>query len=188
MRKKIHFVISIVIIFTYILIRLPDAGYACSCVKPPPVKEAVNKASAVFSGKVVEIKEQSGLFQSSADPLKVVFDVKKTWKGTDQTQVIVYTASNSASCGFHFELNQEYLVYAFARDGKLQTTLCSRTADLASAQGDLKVLGEGQLPEKQEIPEDSTDDNFSNYILWSFVALGVVVAICVVRYLFRRRS
>jgi len=127
----------------------PCIAFACSCAPSPSVAASVSSAVAVFSGKVMKVDAPQGQVVSSADPVTVTFAVQKVWKGAAEPQLVVITALDSASCGYNFELGQEYLVYADRNEGPgaaLSVNLCSRTTILPQAQSDLAALGEGQLP------------------------------------------
>jgi len=149
------FIVTLISIYNY----SPNISYACSCAEPYPVKEELERSSAVFSGKVVEIVDENKnkLIQSSADPIAVRFEVNETWKGQSQTQLLVYTERSSASCGYEFDLNKEYLVYASEVNGELKVSFCSRTKLLSTAITDIQELGKGEKPIKQ-VPVDSTND------------------------------
>lgn len=145
LRNPVLIILSITLIFMALLTVRPSVTYACACVVPAEPLEALESSSAVFTGKVVGIKEPKGTIISSADPVKVTFEVDSSWKGVEGNKVTLTTALSSASCGFEFVEGESYIVYAYANDeddsGKLEASLCSRTKLLASASEDLKVLG-----------------------------------------------
>ncbi|WP_240456709.1 hypothetical protein [Virgibacillus halodenitrificans] len=140
--------ITYLMIFIFALSYSPTTSHAFSCVEPGPPKEELKRSSAVFSGKVIkQIDEnENNLIQSSADKIATVLKVDKTWKGINETEVIVHTERSSASCGFEFKLNNSYLVYATKKDDKLHVSLCSRTTTLTEATQDLTELGDGKKP------------------------------------------
>lgn len=144
-RSPLMMFLSITLIFMALLTVRPSVTYACSCVVPAEPLEALESSSAVFTGKVVDKKEPKGTIISSADPVKVTFEVDSSWKGIKGNKVTLSTALSSASCGFEFVEGESYIVYAYANDeddsGKLEASLCSRTKLLASASEDLKELG-----------------------------------------------
>ncbi|HYO90079.1 MAG TPA: hypothetical protein VEQ40_00505 [Pyrinomonadaceae bacterium] len=125
-----------------------DAGYACTCVPPPSVAESLSQAGAVFSGKVLQVKRVKGSEQDGLWQVEVVFAVNTSWKGARQRVISVFTASQSAACGYSFMRGRTYLVYAGESQGKLATTICSRTKRLKDARLDLKELGAGKLVRK----------------------------------------
>ncbi|MNO64750.1 hypothetical protein D3C76_554870 [compost metagenome] len=145
LRSPLLIILSILLIFMALLTVRPSVTYACSCVVPAEPLEALEQNSAVFVGKVVDIKETKGTIISSADPVKVTFNVDSSWKGVEGNKVTLTTALSSASCGFEFVEGESYIVYANANgeenSGKLVASLCSRTKLLASASEDLKELG-----------------------------------------------
>lgn len=126
------------------MISIP-AALACSCIPPPPPAQALQQSSAVFLGKVTALDDNPG-----GQTKTVTLSVEKWWKGGDAAQVKVVTANNSAACGFGFQKDGRYLVYAFANanGGVMNVSLCSRTADAKNAQaaGDFQVLGAGVAP------------------------------------------
>lgn len=162
-------------------------------MQPDTAQAELDRSAAVFSGKVVDMVDvnKNNSIQSSADPIAVLFEVKETWKGLDQTQVIIYTERDSASCGYEFTLDQQYLVYANETDGELRTGLCSRTTPLLTADMDLDELGIGEKPTEQvsinlndlKGEEQPSSDNSANNIL--YIILLVVGLLLVVIYIAR---
>lgn len=118
---------------------LPDR---CSCRPPPPPREALAHADAVFAGRVVAVVEHSG--EDPGHPggphLAVRIVPSARWKGAAADTVTVRTADNSAACGFPFQVGEEYLVYASGMDS-LRVYTCSRTAPLERAGEDVEALG-----------------------------------------------
>lgn len=122
-------------------------GFACTCAAPDPglplkrqVGMALNESRAVFSGKVLEVRED-------AQTLSVVvrLRVERFWKGSPTREVRIMTGRGGGDCGYHFEVGESYLVYAHgAGDGSLSTNICQRTARLSEASKDLRVLGRGR--------------------------------------------
>ena len=121
-----------------------DAGHACTCAPVQSAAQELERATAVFSGKVVEIKRHKrpeGIFAG----VEVVFRVEKTWKGVEGGTVRVFTSSHSAACGYGFRKGRTYLVYAYGdAKGGLSTGICSRTKRLKDAREDLGELGAGK--------------------------------------------
>ncbi|MEK5481700.1 MULTISPECIES: hypothetical protein [unclassified Viridibacillus] len=195
--NKIRIVILLSMLFISVLIYPIDKSYACSCAQPDPPKEALKSSSAVFSGKVIEIvdRNKNNEIQSSADPIAILFSVDKSWKGVDQTQVIVYTERSSASCGYGFSLKEEYLIYAYEDNGELRVNACSRTAPLSGAKEDIQALGKGQTPTEQvtlvlenikgqeKTPSVNVTNNKQIYI--ALIMLVLLIAVVIIR---RRRK
>jgi hypothetical protein len=143
-------------------------AYACSCIPPAPPLESMANSDAVFSGKVMRIDADEAPIMSSADPVKVVFDVSRVWKGAEEGAIALSTARESASCGYNFVVGEEYLVYANNSETGLTTGLCNRTMPLSSAGEDLAALGEGVIPAPADQPTAST-------LSWALAA-GAVLA------------
>lgn len=111
------------------------------------VRDAVNDADVVFSGKVISIQDYRARFK-----------VERVWKGSLPTYVTSFmhkisvenwggkrrTIIEEGTCDYEFNNGESYLVYAKGKH--LKPVICSRTKVLASAQEDLKELGEGHAP------------------------------------------
>jgi len=143
--KKIATFILLVSFALGLFIFKPSTTFACSCVKPQGVKEELSRSDQVFSGKVISIKNEKG---SNGIIKKVVlFKVNQTWKGSKVTKIKITTGLGGGDCGYPFQKNHDYLVYANKSDmyGKKEfvSVICSRTNDLASAKGDLAIIGKG---------------------------------------------
>lgn len=135
-----------------ILFLLLDVGVAraCSCMPPPPAAQALTQSDAVFSGRVIKIKRVKSR-NSQDEPLQemeVVLEVNSSWKGAERKRVTVFTASQSAACGYSFRKGVTYLVYANDSQGKLVASICSRTKRLKDARDDLGELGSGKIMRK----------------------------------------
>ncbi|MCU6793924.1 hypothetical protein OB236_17615 [Paenibacillus sp. WQ 127069] len=129
-------------------IAVPQPSQACSCAKKPSVQEELQRKTAIFAGKVVKLSEpHTGFFSSSADPVTVTFAVSNVWKGEVRAELNVNTPISGSSCGYSFEMNREYLVYASSDGtGKQTTMLCDGTKPLSGSADDLAVLGAGEKP------------------------------------------
>ena len=62
---------------------------------------------------------------SSADgPTRAVFEVRRLYKGADTRQIALIV---DRICDPLFNVGQEWLVYASEREGRIKTSVCSRT-------------------------------------------------------------
>jgi hypothetical protein len=137
------------------------------------VKGEFETASAVFSGKVVGYEFRKGLgteiFGAPVTPEEaaerevrlVRFKVDRWWKIALPAEVLLITEDWRmpakegeipinvwSGCQLPLIEGESYLVYASGPADKLQYRTCSRTAALAKAAADLKVLGKGKRPRK----------------------------------------
>ncbi|WP_289136898.1 hypothetical protein [uncultured Brevibacillus sp.] len=160
----------------------PTPAHACSCSTPSP-KEAIQQSAAIFSGKVIQVQETSDWHEWIPLSNKrvrggfgVVLDVQSTWKGIDQTQVLIFTEGWELGCGVPFEVGKEYLVYAsyWERD-VLETHTCSRTAELIHATDDLLTLGPGNPPSQSV--EIVWTQKLVPYSVLALLTLAVIAAI-----------
>ena len=133
-----------------------NAAYACSCMIPESPNDSLQTSDAVFSGKAVKIEEKHSddLAFSSMDPVLVTFDVDRVWKGENESSITIQTRQSSASCGYSFEEDRHYLVYAQRNGEMLDVSLCSRTSLVSSAAEDISELGipNYDINDMQEFP------------------------------------
>lgn len=165
--------VSLLILICIFAGSLATSVEACSCVENPSAEIALQKSDAVFSGKVIDVREKRQ--PNGYRPKSVHFEVIDTWKGVEETQIIIATGLDDGDCGFDFKEEQEYLVYAnestMYGDKSLVAIICSRTTELSLAQEDLSILGEGEQPTNEV---DLTGQQAgSQFNLW----IGIVVAL-----------
>ena len=186
---KIKLLTVFLLIFPFVVNLSATSSYACSCIQPGTAVEEMEKSDFVFSGKVLDIQDQNAnaYSQSSADLLEAQFKVSNTWKGVNETEVLVHTERESASCGFNFIIDEEYLVFGNENDGKIRVSLCSKTAVLSDAAAELKELGEGQKPsEVVNIKEKINKENSMGVPITIFSV--VVVLIIFVSYMLVKKN
>lgn len=178
LKRKVSIGMILILLISLMMLLIPaNPTYACSCASLPSVNENLAMKTAVFAGKVVSIKNNSfSLFKSSADPVQVTLEVSEVWKGPAQQKIVITTAESSASCGYNFDLNSEYLVYASGENNQLSTGLCEGTKLLSSAASDLAILGTGEIP----IQESKQDEkvNVLYWIIFGVVAVSII-GVCV---------
>ena len=186
--------ISGLCLITILITTLPIQSSACSCVQPGSVQEELERTDVVFSGEVIDIFDENEKKEiiSSADVVQYVFEVKEIWKGTEQSQVLVSSARDSASCGFEFELNMKYLVFAqLEEDATISTGLCTMTESLESSASQLESLGEGAPPSEavkidfsKEVKQEQTKEHkLSNYLF-----IPIIVSLVFIVYLFLNKQ
>ncbi|HEX8230257.1 MAG TPA: hypothetical protein VF826_13215 [Chloroflexia bacterium] len=140
---------------------------ACSCGKSTP-EEAFQRSDAVFSGKVVSVKEQKRPGKSGGSYVAhaYTFDVQAIWKGVPHARITTYRYSDFITpegrgvigCTSEgFEVGNTYLVYAWRggsmsgfSDGRNELSAglsdCDRTGLLSGVGEDLQALGSGTTP------------------------------------------
>ncbi|MGC5327571.1 hypothetical protein [Brevibacillus sp. SYSU BS000544] len=143
MRRQLNFITIVILSCLWALFSSQGSVSACSCGYPPPSpQKSMENVDFVFAGTVKEIRR-------TRMGMEVLFDVRTTWKGIDQTQVLVMTGMGGGDCGYEFEKGKEYIVYGGDYDpfeGKLSTNVCMRTREISKAGEDLLYLGEGAVP------------------------------------------
>jgi hypothetical protein len=151
----------VVLVVLGLLVLLPDCAHACSCGGgvPFPVLARGAVASAVFSGEVLDVAEgpPRRMFGTSVSSFRVTLRVSEVWKGPWRETLEVSTPSGGASCGYPFKEGQEYLVYAYGKEEPFKVDLCSETRQLSKASMHQRVLGDGQTPGGEPLPDTSGD-------------------------------
>ncbi|HZG83425.1 hypothetical protein [Paenibacillus sp.] len=180
----------------------PPQAAACSCAEPPPLAEDRERQTAIFAGEVVEIEaEVGGKMRSSADPMRVAFEVDASWKGVRTKQVIVRTAVSGASCGYEdFEVGREYIVFATGPLERLETGLCTRTAPLESSAALTAELGpaleivepagagRASVPSRPSAGEQPANAGGSRWGIFAALAGGALLSAAVAWAVGRRKK
>lgn len=135
----------------------PALAHACSCAGPLPSSARNALASdTVFVGSVAALQAPDPRLQvnpaptspgsrvvvesvlSSADgPMRIVFDVRQLYKGPDAGQIVLIA---DRICDPPFNVGQEWLVYASEREGRIETSVCSRIRLTREAASDIEFL------------------------------------------------
>lgn len=137
-------IVLIVSIWTITAIGITDSNdrraFACSCIEIKPPQAEYEQSNAVFSGKIVDLETTDDRYPSKV----ATFDVHTVWKGISHDTVKITTGMGGADCGYPFEENEDYLVYAYGEEGiELGASSCSQTKPLDRAEADLVTLGQG---------------------------------------------
>jgi hypothetical protein len=144
-------------------------AFACSCLGIQPQQEAFEGSQVVFSGRAVDLEITNETYPS----VIATFDINTIWKGNiTKDPLVLTTGMGGADCGYVFEKNEEYLVYAYGKEGELGATSCSRTTPLERAEADLVFLGSGDGKFSGEV---ATFAVFPYLVIGAVVAAGAVV-------------
>ena len=173
--------LPVVIICSFILIIFPEKSHACDCINVT-AEDAFQKNDVVFEGKVIEVGRKEGI------GTEVLFEVKKIWKGTSSSQIIVYT--NGGDCVYHFIEGGEYLVFSSQRGEKKQlfTHSCSGTKRLDEAEVDKVALSHIA---KESVPSKKVNlkGDMANGLSWwkvAIISIGLLLIIAFVIFIVRR--
>jgi poly(hydroxyalkanoate) depolymerase family esterase len=106
---------------------------ACSCIGQKSVQEEYKASAIVFSGKVVfdslvQSKSPGGTEVFTKKRFR--FSVTRVYKGASRSIVWVETGLGGGDCGIEFQINTEYIVYAWMVNDSLKifgTNSCTRT-------------------------------------------------------------
>jgi hypothetical protein len=127
------------LLFAVAFLLRPESAAACSCVPNGPPCQDYWKAAAVFRGRVEAIASEPTSGRDPFPPKLVRFTVLERFVGIDDSEATVSTPGGGGMCGYRFTLNREYIVYAEkGSNGRLMTSICSRTAPVERAAADLE--------------------------------------------------
>lgn len=119
-------------------------AWGCSCrVSPtgtPPCQYAW-LYDAVFTGMVTEITDP-GPSPASFPQRRVRIKLIEALAGLDpnQKEIVIETGLGGGDCGYGFQRNLDYIVYASKRSGEFSTGICSPTRPVEDAAEDLKYF------------------------------------------------
>lgn len=179
MKKKFG-IIPVCLIVLSIFLYQPTSASACSCEMPPPVEKEFSRSHAVFRGEVIGVKENRWPFGGSGK--SVYFEVKETWKGISETEVVITTGIGGGDCGIPFTTGQEYIVYANLSDmygnKSLTSIICGRTAEVGNAAEDIKSLGQGEIMTKEMDSVEGKWGTTSSFIVGVIFVAGLLAIFC----------
>ena len=125
---------SVVFVFVVEFVGFGTApAFACECKETGDASLEFVHAKAVFVGEVITLDD-------AKPDASVTFKIERAWKGTKGETAVVLTDNRGKGCGFIFTKGTRYLVYAFGDQNVLRATICSRTAEVATASDDFKKL------------------------------------------------
>lgn len=127
-----------VAVFT-LLFLMPAVAQACSCAGPGSPAEAMEKARAVFAGKVTQMAKNTSGY---AD--RIIIRVDKIWKGSPGKEFVIGLPRHGCAY-WNFEDQKDYLIYAHKSWDKddpdgYSVTMCSRTKPLDKARIETRYL------------------------------------------------
>lgn len=195
-KDYIRLAVCSTILFT--LLAYPSPVSACSCEGGLTIANQIAQHDAIFTGRVVRIVDNYYPIFSNLDNIfrkfslpsyfinedgrywgySVFLDVFTSWKGVEKTIVEVDTGSGGSDCGYTFEMDKDYLVYAshaYGLPGNYWVTgTCGRNTELSSASEDLEFLGRIPIiPLKSTLPIMFTEKDL--IYASPFVVVGIVV-------------
>ncbi len=128
-----------IVLYLLLLISLIGTALACSCIADDSIENKFNRSDEVFIGKVIDITENENII-TGFNQFEIKMSLSKSYKGSIDKNKIIYTNKDSAACGYNFEENSSYLIYAYEYENELGTGLCSGTKEIKDANSDLEYL------------------------------------------------
>jgi hypothetical protein len=162
------------------LFATPGRCLACSCALPSNPAEARDRVAAVFQARVIAINQEVGTDGRYLHQ-RVTLQVSMVWKGMVARETTLYTGSGGGDCGYQFQLDHEYVIYAYITSANgspqsfptnaLTTGICSGTKPMAQAGDDLLVLGAGSAPADTALPNlPNTGAGYASRLTMSVIA------------------
>ena len=125
------------------------AAHACTCADIAQVQQ-LNRADAVFIGKVIERDPPAGSEEAAtASDVALTVDVNRVYKGKVSATQVVTAQGIAGYCGLTFAVGDTLLVFANSESSggnaapEYVTKLCSGTETAATAP---KSFGDGKTP------------------------------------------
>jgi hypothetical protein len=115
---------------------------ACKCAPPTPEGSLLN-ARVVFEGQVLEVRPVQ--LPDGTSRVEVKLRVVRAFKNVGHEHVTVWTPTDSAACGYAFQVGESHLVYAGGDAEPYAVNLCSGTQPMAGADAFLAPLGMGEV-------------------------------------------
>ncbi|HEY7289496.1 MAG TPA: carboxypeptidase regulatory-like domain-containing protein [Vicinamibacterales bacterium] len=131
-------IVAVLVSAASLAIEVPDAS-ACSCVRRQPSCTA-DTGEIAFIGTPTSSVPIVGI--DSHPVLRFTFAVDESLSGKVPRSTTIETASDTAACGFPFQVGRKYLVYARSTAAGYHVSFCSRTGPLEDRQADLALLKE----------------------------------------------
>lgn len=167
--RLLAFGVLAMVLTAWSVMGVPQFAFACSCMEGGTVAESLADATAVFSGRVTDIAANDSRENAT-------FTVFSAWKGDIGETVAVETSGNDGMCGYGFEMNSEYLVFAYGEGNSLSTGICSMTVGLSTS------VAQERIDELDVLsnPSSPTSSNFEGpfaKVVVAFVAFVVGFAV-----------
>lgn len=171
------FWISVTFIVGYFLMCGSASGAAYCGV--PVVTEAVDRAEAVFSGRIVgivKVGKNDASSQSVSSESIVTFEIEEWWKGVEHRELRVLWRPEILGCSYFpvGEIGERYLVYAdshksdvVGEDRLLEITILNRTSKIPRTEEVLSPFRSGKSSRRGLLDDyiasqlnrnDATDD------------------------------
>ena len=128
--KKSLFVVTVSFFINLTVAMLSNAPAQAKCLMIPTLKR-LKQSRAVFIGEVLNIKKGEGYEQ-------VRFRITRSWKGVSKGEVVISNFRHPEAP--HYEVNKNYLVFAYGEKDKFATGGCSGTFGVEYSQKEIKEL------------------------------------------------
>lgn len=145
---------AILIIIASLFVVLAAQHISGVCLVPGPPCQEFWRASAVFSGRVVSVTDDTAKWPSNlsykelhklapSTAVHAVFEVSEPFRGVSESTIEVRTGSRGPRTwvedSIDFRVGQEYIIYAYRYQSRpyLSTSACTRTSRLENAADDL---------------------------------------------------
>lgn len=111
---------KIALSFILAVILCPSVLWACDCAYQTP-QAHLDQADLVFIGKVLEVRSSWGQMEVKFQTI----EFQRAGEDDQEEKILVYTGENEAECGYTFEKDGVYQVFANKESDRFMTNLCS---------------------------------------------------------------
>ncbi|MFH1649809.1 MAG: hypothetical protein ABIA93_04630 [Candidatus Woesearchaeota archaeon] len=127
------------------------SALACTCASQN-FEQEYNASDLIFTGKALRF------MSTDAQTHEYTFEVSAKWKGELGDQIKVRSKRASAACGYTFQNNQYYVVFAKEGPDGYVTTTCSSTGLLKDASTTISALNAKKKGAEKQVEVDKSAD------------------------------
>ena len=143
---------------------------ACSCINLETTEQKLENAQYVFIGEVIDIELSNNYAEQLQEAQVRIIEYWNPSNFPEAVSLKLYaTKDTGANCGYNFEENKQYLIYAYIDEetGQLTTNSCMGNLELSNAQNEIEELNEltkSTTPRPNEPVEENIFTKFFNWL------------------------
>lgn len=111
--------------------------FSCTCAMGKVDIQLFTQTEIIFTGKIIKIVNNKSLGEN-----QITFEIKQGLKGLPggKKTFDVNTPDYGGMCGISGKVGDEWLIWAYTRNGKVYTDICTHSNLLARVKDDLKII------------------------------------------------
>lgn len=165
------------IIFLILCLLTFQAANCCTCLSLPRIdNEQYNKYDFIATGIAIRVEDDK--WQRF-----IYLKVEKSYKSEKEKDTVQIISPNTeGECGITPEVGERWLVFAYTKDGKLHTSLCTRTKSMNPKTWN---YDKAEIDDDIAFLEKKKDSSYNLVLLLSLVVASIVG---IVWWLLKRKS